>query len=116
MSERTQKINVYAIRRAILTALYEYANPQSFGTVLLNHALLLAVAGGRLRLTNEDIQDIRTEWNYLLSKGYLVAIEGYDDYAKLSADVRSKLDAWDKLTAPNPLSGDERLYGPEALR
>ena len=82
MSERTQKINVYAIRRAILTALYEYQNPQSFGTLLVNHALLLAVAGSRLQLTNEDIQDIRMEWNYLLSKAYLVAIEGYDDYAK----------------------------------
>ena len=109
-------MNAYTIRRAILTALYEYENPQRFSTVLLHHSLLLAVAGGRLKLTNEDIQDVRTEWNYLLSKGYLVAIEGYDDYVKLSGDVRSKLDAWDKLTAPNPLSGDERLYGPEALR
>lgn len=107
-------MNAYTIRRAILTALYEYENPQNFSTVLLHHAVILAA--GKLKLTNEDIQDIRTEWKYLVEKGYLIAIPGYDDYVKLSSDVRSKLDAWDKLTAPNPLSGDERLYGPEALR
>lgn len=114
MQEGAQIMNVYIMRRAILTALYEYENPQNFSTVLLHHAVTLAA--GKLKLTNEDIQDIRTEWKYLLDKGYLLAIPGYDDYAKLSGDVRSKLDAWDKLTAPNPLSGDERLYGPEALR
>ena len=114
MPERTQTMNVYTLRRAILSALYEYENPQHFNTVLHHHAVILAA--GRLTLTNEDIRDVRTEWNYLISKGYLAPIPGYDDYVKLSGDVRSKLDAWDKLTAPNPLSSDERLYGPDALR
>lgn len=107
-------MNVYAIRRAILSALYEYENPQNINTVLLNHAIILTA--GHMRLTNEDIQDIRVEWNYLIDKGYLQAVPGYDDYVKLSGDIRSKLDGWDKLTGKNPLSADERLYGPEALR
>jgi len=107
-------MNIYAIRRAILTALYEYENPQNFNTVLLNHAVILAA--GHLRLTNEDIRDIRMEWSYLIGKGYLISIPGYDDYAKLSGEIRSALDGWDKLTGTNPFAGDERLYGPEALR
>ena len=107
-------MSIYEIRRAIISAMYEYENPQNFNTVLLNHALILAA--GRLQLTNEDIRDIRTEWRYLIEKGYLVPVPGYDDYAKLSGEIRGKLSSWDKLTGPKPLAGDERLYGPEALR
>ena len=107
-------MNKYAIRRAIINALYEYENPQELSAVLSHHALILAA--GKIRLDNEDIQDVRTEWNYLTAKGYLIPVPGYDGFCRLSGDVRSKLDAWDKLTGPNPLSGDERLYGPSALR
>ena len=104
----------YLTRRAIINALYDFAHPQDFRTILNHHEIIFAAQ--KIRLSDEDIRDVRAEWNYLIGKGYLIQIPGYDDYAKLSGEIRSALDGWDKLTGPNPFAGDERLYGPEALR
>ncbi len=103
----------YTIRQAIINAMHEYRNPQNFNSLLCHQSVIFAA--GHLKLTNEDIKDIRMAWNFLIEHEYLVVIPGYDDYCKLSSDIRGKLDAWDKLTAPNPLAKDEHLYGPGAL-
>ena len=104
----------YQIRRAIVQAMYEYQNPQDFNSVLCHQAVIFAA--GHLKLTQDDIKDIRMAWNFLIEHEYLAAIPGYDDFCKLSGSIRSRLDAWDKLSSPNPLANDEHLYGPSALR
>lgn len=107
-------MNKYAIRRAIIETMYEYVNPQNISTIIQSRRMILAL--GKLEADNEDIQDIRTEWNYLIDKGLLVSVPGYDDYAKLPSDIKIKLDNKSKLGGLDPFAHDERLYGPEALR
>lgn len=102
----------YAIRRAIINALKDYENPQDFETVLANHRIILAV--GKASLSHDDIRDVRAEWNFLISKDYIKPVPGYDDYAKLSAEIRSELESADPLGL-SPFLRDERLYGPAAL-
>lgn len=103
----------YATRRAIIRALYAFQNPQDFSTILGHHAIILAAQ--KVTLSHENIRDIRHEWDYLTEKLYLVPIPGYDDYRRLSGDLRSLLDAEDSLSGPSELLKDERLYGPDAL-
>lgn len=107
-------MNQYEIRRAIIRAMYQFQNPQNFEVILGHHAIIIAAQ--KVTLSNEDIRDIRHEWQYLIDKGYLVRVPGYDDYCRLSGDLRSQLDGVDPLTGPDPLLRDERLYGPDALR
>lgn len=105
----------YLTRRAIINALYDFAHPQDFRTVLNHHEIIFAAQ--KIRLSDEDIRDVRAEWNYLIGKGYLVPIPGYDDYVKLSGEIRSELDARQALgSVPSRLESDERLYGPAALK
>lgn len=104
----------YAIRRAIVAALYAFSNPQPLSAIKDHHRVVLAFQ--RCPLTNDDIIDLRREWNYLTERGLLVPVPGYDDYCKLSGDLRSLLDASDPLTGCDPLRSDERFYGPAALR
>lgn len=104
----------YAIRRAIVRALFDFENPQEFSVVLGHHAVILAAQ--KLALSNEEIRDVRHEWNYLIEKGYLIPVPGYDDYCRLSGDLRSTIASSDPLSGIDPLRHDERLYGPAALR
>lgn len=104
----------YAIRRAIVAALYAFANPTNLAAVLSRHEIILAFQ--RFPLTNDDVIDLRREWNWLIDRGCLVPVPGYDDYCKLSGDLRSLLAASDPLTGCDPLRHDERFYGPAALR
>ena len=57
----------YAIRRAIVRALFDFENPQEFSVVLGHHAVILAAQ--KLALSNEEIRDVRHEWNYLRLSG-----------------------------------------------
>ena len=87
---------------------------RSFSVVLGHHAVILAAQ--KLALSNEEIRDVRHEWNYLIEKGYLIPVPGYDDYCRLSGDLRSTIASVDPLSGIDPLRHDERLYGPAALR
>lgn len=107
-------MNKYEIRRAIISALRSFANPQCFDTILSTPEITLAAR--KFRLSDEDKRDIRAEWHYLIEKEYIKPVQGYEDYARLSSEIRSALDGVDPLTGDNPLRHDERLYGPEALR
>jgi len=107
-------MNSYAIRQAIVSAMHKLENPQTFETVLRRSEIVLAVR--KASFTNDDIREIRREWNFLIEHGYLNRVSGWDDYAKLSGDLRSRLDATDPLTGLNPLRNDELIYGADALR
>ena len=91
----------YAIRRAIVRALFDFENPQEFSVVLGHHAVILAAQ--KLALSNEEIRDVRHEWNYLIEKGYLIPVPGYDDYCRLSGDLRSTIASVDPLSGIDPL-------------
>ena len=107
-------MNIYAIRQAIIRAMHRFANPQNFETILGSRELILAA--GKITFTNDDVRIFRREWNFLIEQGYLQRIRGWDDYARLSGDVRSRLDAVDPLTGSNPFAEDELICGPDALR
>ncbi|OQA23463.1 MAG: hypothetical protein BWY63_00226 [Chloroflexi bacterium ADurb.Bin360] len=57
-------MNKYEIRRAIISALRSFANPQCFDTILGAREVILIFR--KFRLSDEDKKDIRTEWNYLV--------------------------------------------------
>ena len=107
-------MNIYIIRQALIRAMYRFQNPQNFDTVLGTREMILAAQ--KITFSNDDIRLFRREWNFLIEHGYLIRISGWDDYCKLSGDVRSRLDASDPLTGTNPFSGDELISGPSALR
>lgn len=104
----------YALRRAIIAAVYKFENAVNFGVIAGTSEIILALR--HAPPTSEDLQDIRVEWNYLIAKGYLLSVPGYDDYCRLSGEIRSRLAARDPLTGADPLANDERLYGPAALK
>lgn len=98
----------YRIRRAILTAMSEYVHAQTLTTVL-NHIEICNVFG-RVNLTPEEQREVRLEWEFLQAKQYLKPVIGYEDYCKLSDEIKVKL-----AQGPTALMSDEYLYGAAAL-
>ena len=94
--------SVYAVRRAILSALYAYSNPQSLDTIACHD---------RIILTEAEPAILRREWRALQNAGYLRAVPGYGgEYSSLNPTTRKKLESgW-------AMNDDEFLFGPGALR
>ena len=93
---------IYAIRRAILSTLCAYCNPQSLDTIACHDKIIL---------TEAEPAMLRKQWLALQEAGYLRAVPGYGgEYCSLAPAVRRKLEAgW-------AMNDDEFLFGPEALR
>ena len=93
---------VYSIRRAILSALCDYANPQSLDTLSCHEKLIM---------TEAEIPILRKQWQLLQDTGYLIPVSGYrGEYCSLEPAIRQKLEnGW-------AMNNDEFLFGPGALR
>lgn len=104
----------YELRRAILTAFYEYKNPQELRVLLFNENILRAL--GKLVLTGDDTLPVRAEIDRLVSTGHLEPITGFQEWYKLPADLRLKLDEAEGKIERSVLKTDPVLFGPSALR
>jgi len=104
----------YELRRAILTAFYEYKNPQELKIVLFNEGVCRSL--GKLVIKGDDTLDVRNEVSRLAGAGYLEPITGFDEWFKLPADLRLKLDTAAGRIERSDLKNDPFLFGPSALR
>ena len=100
-------MDIFALRRAILTALFQYQNPVALGT-LLYHQEICGVFG-KLVLSGPDSLLIRRELRALADAGYVEPIAGFPDWYKLGADLRLSM-AQSGLDRKDPI-----LFGPAAL-
>ena len=70
------------IRRAIITILGRYSNPQALETVLLAPEFYSIF--GTAELTGDAVGIIREEWISLTDLGYLKTVPGFEDYRALT--------------------------------
>lgn len=93
---------ILRIRRAIVFALFDYANPQDIDSVCSHDKILIE---------NADIAILRQEWKNLQDAGFLIAIAGYGGaYCKLNESLKKELEAG------SALRNHEFLYGIEAVK
>ena len=72
----------FMIRRAIITILGRYSNPQALETVLLAPEFYSIF--GTAELTGDAVGIIREEWISLTDLGYLKTVPGFEDYRALT--------------------------------
>ena len=101
-------MDIYTLRRAILTALFQFQNPVQL-SVLLYHQEVCA-AFGKLVLSGSDTLLIRRELSELTNAGYVEPIAGFTDWYKLGANLRLN------MTQSGLDRKDPFLFGPAALR
>ena len=88
---------IFRLRRAILTALFEYESYQDLDTVLCNPALINV---------NPSPEEARVEWNSLIEYQMIDPLPGYKGaVCRLSASVRKTYE--DTKNPPR----DPRLWG-----
>ncbi len=100
-------MDIFALRRALLTALFQFQNPVAL-SALLFHQEICAVFG-KLVLSPSDTLLIRRELGELVKAGYAAGITGFPDWYKLSPDLRLTM-AQSGLDRRDPF-----LFGPSAL-
>lgn len=94
--------NTFAVRRAIVRALYDYVNAQNLDTIACHDAVIM---------TEADASILRREWQNLIDASYLKAVSGYqNEYCTLSPALRAKMDQG------KAMHDDEFLFGPGAIR
>lgn len=102
-------MDIYTLRRAILTALFQYRNPVQLAVLLYHQEVCSAF--GKLVLSGSDTLLIRRELTELTAAGYVEPIAGFTDWYKLNAALRLNMaqqsGALDKK--------DPFLFGPGAL-
>ena len=103
-------MDIYALRRAILTALFQFQNPVQLSALLYHQEVCGAF--GKLVLSGSDTLLIRRELAELSSAGYTEEITGFPDWYKLAANQRLAM----AQTAGAVDKKDPFLYGPSALR
>lgn len=93
---------VFGIRRAIISALFDYTNPQSIDTIACHDKVIMSEA---------DPVILRRQWQGLQDAGYLKPVAGYNgEYCSLAPAIRKKLEmGW-------AMNNDEYLFGPGAMR
>lgn len=92
----------YAIRRAILKALFRFYCPQDLNTILLDDNIMMLGVDNVL---------ILKEWDLLTQAGYILVVPGFPDYRSLSAMIRFKLEAGNALLDDPFLAGNMALKG-----
>ena len=102
-------MDIFTLRRAILTALFQFQNPVQLAVLLYHQDVCSAF--GKLVLTGSDTLLIRRELSELTTAGYVEPIAGFPDWYKLGANLRLTMaqqsGALDKK--------DPFLFGPGAL-
>ena len=101
------QMDIFALRRAILTALFEFRNPVALASLLYHQELCACF--GKLVLSPGDTLLIRRELRELANAGYVSEIAGFDDWYKLAAGLRLTM-AQSGLDRKDPV-----LFGPSAL-
>ena len=101
-------MDIYTLRRALLTALFQYQNPVQLGVLLYHQEVCNAF--GKLVLSGSDTLLIRRELSELAAAGYIEPIAGFTDWYKLGANLRLTM-AQSGLDRNDPF-----LFGPSALR
>ena len=91
----------YAIRRALVRALFRFSCPQDFNTILGDDDVILLQADPALMLR---------EWENLTGAEFIFPVEGFPAYRSLNPILRRKLEAGFTLL------DDPFLAGPAALR
>ena len=90
----------YAVRRALLKALFRFSCPQDLNT-LMNDDRVIALDADPARL--------RSEWGELHMAGYVQQVQGWPDYFRLAPAARAKLErGWS-------MADDPFLAGPLAV-
>ena len=92
--------NRYAIRRALVLALYRFYCPQDLNTLMCDDAVICLDA---------DPERLKHEFSELTLAGYLCEVPGYPEYRSLSPALRQKLDRGGSLMT------DPFFAGPAAL-
>ena len=101
-------MDIYTLRRAILTALFQFQNPVQLAALVYHQDVCSAF--GKLVLTGSDTLLIRRELSELTTAGYVEPIAGFTDWYKLGANLRLNM-AQSGLDRNDPF-----LFGPAALR
>lgn len=104
-------MDIFALRRAILTALFQFQNPVHLSALLYHQDVCSAF--GKLVLSGSDTLLIRRELSELVAAGYIEPIAGFPDWYKLAANQRL---AMAQRSGSSADKKDPFLYGPEALR
>ena len=103
-------MDIYTLRRAILTALFQFQNPVQLSTLLYHQEICAAF--GKLVLSGDDTLLIRRELRTLQTAGFIEPITGFPEWFKLNADQRLKMARESGALNKN----DPFLYGPGALQ
>ena len=101
-------MDIYTLRRAILTALFQFQNPVQLSALIYHQDVCSAF--GKLVLTGSDTLLIRREIAELQTAGYVEPIAGFDEWYKLNANLRLN------MTQSGLDRKDPFLFGPAALR
>ena len=101
-------MDIYTLRRAILTVLFQFQNPVQLGVLLYHQEICFAF--GKLVLSGSDTLLIRRELSELAAAGYVEPIAGFDEWYKLNANLRLN------MTQSGLDRKDPFLFGPSALR
>ena len=104
----------YELRRAILTAFFDFRNPTKIVNIFFDQNVCRAV--GKLILREDDTLPVRRETENLRAQGYLVEIAGYEGWSRVADDVRLQLDAADGKIERSELKRDPYLFGPAVMR
>jgi hypothetical protein len=102
--------DIFTLRRALLTALFQFQNPVPLAALIYHQDVCAAC--GTLRLSGSDTLQVRRELRELESAGYASEITGFPEWYKLADGQRlamaQRSGALDK--------SDPFLYGPGALK
>ena len=73
----------YAIRRALVTALFRFYCPQDLNTILCDDRVILLSC---------DNARVKNEWDELTEAEYILPVQGFPDHRSLSPALRKKLE------------------------
>lgn len=74
----------YAIRRALVTALFRFYCPQDLNTILCDDQVILLAS---------DNARIKAQWDELTAAEYIIPVQGFPDHRSLAPALRLKLES-----------------------
>lgn len=101
-------MDIFVLRQALLTALFQFQNPVRLDSLQFHQDVCSSF--GKLVLSGSDMMLIRREIKELMTAGYIEPIAGFPDWYKLGAGIRLGM-AQSGLNRSDPF-----LFGPAALR
>ena len=101
-------MDIFVLRQALLTALFQFQNPVSLNSLQFHQDVCGAF--GKLVLSGSDLMLIRRELGELIMAGYVENITGFPNWYKLASHIRMD------MAQSGPDRHDPFLFGPAALR